>query len=81
MLIGLIGHVFQRERPADFKVSGTENGTRIIVTASLTCAITSNLKVVGNCSNHHLEGPEHTVAVALQAAQLVLTSSTHPPGF
>ena len=40
--------------------------------ASSTCTVTSRLKPVGGCSNHHLLG--HIVA-PLQAAQLVFLSS------
>ena len=57
-----------KRKAADFKLNGTHNGTRIA--ASLTGAITSNLKVVGNCSNHPCRGLGHIVAAALHAARI-----------
>jgi len=34
--------------------------------------MTSQLKAVGGCSSHHLQGVGHIVLAALQAAQLVM---------
>jgi len=38
--------------------------------------VSSNLKVLGGSSSHHLQGAGHIVAAPLQVAQLVLVETT-----
>ena len=64
---GQISHIFGMGRPMNFKL-----GIQMEYDDSHhRCAVTSNLKALGGCSSHHLQGAGYVVAAPLHATHLV----------